>query len=258
VNVVEMEDVVKVYGTGAAAVRALDRVSLRVAAGELVALTGPSASGKSTLLHLAGGLDRPTGGRVTVGGEDLATLSPTQLARVRRAQVGYVFQRYNLVASLTALENVMLPLELSEVPTRQARADAGAALERVGLSPPFDRFPDDLSGGDQQRVGIASAIAGDRKVVLADEPTGALDTVTGDLVVALLAELAAEGTAVVLVTHETRLASWADRVVFLRDGRIVDQSVPDEPPSPPGPPGPPSPPGPPGPPAGPSLAEVGP
>jgi putative ABC transport system ATP-binding protein len=233
VNVVEMEDVVKVYGTGTTEVRALDRVSLQVAAGELVALTGPSASGKSTLLHLAGGLDRPTSGRVVVGGQDLGTLSPAELARVRRARVGYVFQRYNLVASLTAVENVMLPLELGGVPSRQARPAAVAALERVGLSPPFDRFPDDLSGGEQQRVGIARAIAGDRAVVLADEPTGALDTVTGDLVVELLAELASQGTAVVLVTHETRLASWADRVVFLRDGRIVDQSTPDDPPVPP-------------------------
>jgi putative ABC transport system ATP-binding protein len=224
-TIVDLQDVTKVYGTGATAVRALDGVSLTVRQGEFVALTGPSASGKSSLLHLAGGLDAPTSGRVTVDGVELGTLTPPQLARVRRQQVGYVFQRYNLVPSLTAVENVMLPLELGGTPTRKARAAAHTALDRVGLSTPFDRFPDDLSGGEQQRVGIARAIAGDRLAILADEPTGALDTVTGDLVVELLVELSVAGTAVIMVTHEARLASWADRVVFLRDGRIVDESV---------------------------------
>jgi len=243
VTVVELHDVVKVYGSGAAAIRALDGVSLGVSAGEFVALSGPSGSGKSTMLHLAGGLDHPTAGKVTVGGQDLATLRPVQLARVRRCEVGYVFQRYNLVASLTAVENVMLPLEFGGTPTRQARRAAIAALERVGLEGPFDRPPDELSGGEQQRVGIARAIAGDRKAILADEPTGALDTVTGDLVIALLTDLAVQGTAVVMVTHEARLASWADRVIFMRDGRVVDEA-PATPASPP-------------PPAAPPLAEVG-
>jgi putative ABC transport system ATP-binding protein len=232
-HTIELRDVVKVYGSGPAGVRALDGVSLAVAPGEFVAVSGPSASGKSTLLHLAGGLDAPTSGNVAVGGEDLALLRPAELARVRRRQVGYVFQRYNLVASLTAVENVMLPLEFGGVPTRQARGAAVAAIERVGISRPFDRFPDDLSGGERQRVAIARAIAGDRDAILADEPTGALDTITGDLVIELLAELAAAGTAVVLVTHEPRFASWADRVVFMRDGRIVDESVPAAPPAPP-------------------------
>jgi putative ABC transport system ATP-binding protein len=223
---IELRDVVKVYGSGPAGVRALDRVSLAVAPGEFVAISGPSASGKSTLLHLAGGLDGPTSGTVAVGGEDLAHLRPAELARVRRRQVGYVFQRYNLVASLTAVENVMLPLEFGGMPTRQARDAAVAAIERVGISRPFDRFPDDLSGGERQRVAIARAIAGDRDAILADEPTGALDTITGDLVIELLAELAAAGTSIVLVTHEPRFATWADRVVFMRDGRIVDESAP--------------------------------
>jgi putative ABC transport system ATP-binding protein len=230
VSIVEMREVVKIYGAGATAVRAVDGVTLQVEAGEFVALTGPSGSGKSTILHLAGGLDVATTGIVTVGGEDLAQLRPAQLARVRRRQVGYVFQRYNLVPSLTAAENVMLPLEFGGMPTRTARHAARAALERVGLAGAYDRSPDELSGGEQQRVGIARAIAGDRDVVLADEPTGALDTVTGDLVIELLTELAAEGTAVVLVTHESRLASWADRVVFMRDGRIVDQAAVTSPP----------------------------
>jgi putative ABC transport system ATP-binding protein len=224
VTIIELGNVVKMYGQGATAVRALDGVSLRVERGQFVALSGPSGSGKSTLLHLAGGLDHATSGTVTVGGEDLGSLGPADLARVRRCEVGYVFQRYNLVPSLTAVENVMLPLEFGGMPTRRARAAAHTALERVGLSSSYDRPPDELSGGEQQRVGIARAIAGDRQAILADEPTGALDTVTGDLVIELLTELAAEGTAVVMVTHEARLASWADRVVFLRDGRIIDET----------------------------------
>ncbi|MGH9230082.1 MAG: ABC transporter ATP-binding protein [Acidimicrobiales bacterium] len=234
-HAIELRDVVKVYGSGPAAVQALDGVSLTVAPGEFVAVSGPSASGKSTLLHLAGGLDGPTSGTVAVRGEDLARLRPAELARVRRRQVGYVFQRYNLVPSLTAVENVMLPLEFGGMPARQARGAAAAAIERVGISPPFDRFPDDLSGGERQRVAIARAIAGERDAILADEPTGALDTITGDLVVELLAELAASGTSVVLVTHEPRFASWADRVVFMRDGRIVDESSPAPPTPPAGP-----------------------
>jgi putative ABC transport system ATP-binding protein len=230
-----LRDVTKVYRNGAAATRALDGVSLTVGPGEFVAVSGPSASGKSTLLHLAGGLDAPTSGTVTVAGQDLAGLRPAELARVRRVQVGYVFQRYNLVPTLTAVENVMLPLEFGGRPTRAARVDAAAALERVGVDPPFDRFPDDLSGGEQQRVAIARAIAGARQVILADEPTGALDTVTGEMVIELLGDLAAEGTAIVLVTHEPRFATRADRVVFMRDGRVVDDTAATVPPTPPAP-----------------------
>jgi putative ABC transport system ATP-binding protein len=232
-HTIELRKVVKVYRSGAAGVRALDGVSLTVAPGEFVAVSGPSASGKSTMLHVAGGLDAPTSGTVMVQGEDLAQLRPAELARVRRRQVGYVFQRYNLVPSLTAVENVMLPLEFGGMPTRTARGVAAAAIERVGISRPFDRFPDDLSGGERQRVAIARAIAGERDAILADEPTGALDTITGDLVIELLAELAAAGTSVMLVTHEPRFATWADRVVFMRDGRIVDESAPPAAPSPP-------------------------
>jgi len=224
-SVLTLTDVTKVYRNGATPTRALDGVSLAVEPGELVALSGPSASGKSTMLHLAGGLDGPTSGTVTVDGRDLATLNARQLAHVRRVQVGYVFQRYNLVPTLTALENVMLPLEFGGRASRLARVDATDALVRVGLAAPYDRFPDDLSGGEQQRVAIARAIAGERRAVLADEPTGALDTITGELVIDLLADLAAEGTAVVLVTHEPRFTTRADRVVFLRDGRIVDEST---------------------------------
>jgi putative ABC transport system ATP-binding protein len=228
-NVVEVRDVVKIYGAGSTAVRALDHVTLHVRSGEFVALCGPSGSGKSTFLHLAGGLDHATGGTIRVCGRDLGTLSPTELSFVRRSQVGYVFQRYNLVPSLTAAENVMLPLELDGVAIRDARKAALEALSRVGLARPYDRYPDDLSGGEQQRVAIARAITGDRAAVLADEPTGAVDTMTGELILELLVELAGQGTAIVLVTHEPRFASCADRVVFMRDGRIAaEASAPTE------------------------------
>jgi putative ABC transport system ATP-binding protein len=201
-------------------------VSLRIAPGELVAVMGPSGCGKSTLLHLAGGLEDPDAGAVLVGGRDLATVDATARAALRRQEVGYVFQRLNLVVSLTALENVMLPLDLEGVRQREARTRAREALAAVGLTDSLDRYPDDFSGGQQQRIAVARALVVERQLVLADEPTGSLDTVTGDAVIELLAGLpATTGAAVVLVTHEPRYAAWADRVVFLRDGRIVDESV---------------------------------
>jgi putative ABC transport system ATP-binding protein len=223
-KVLELRNVRRTYGSQHTSVHALDDLSLDVHDGEFVALRGPSGSGKSTLLNLAGGLDHPTGGTVRLRGTDLGTLSPAGLADIRLRHVGYIFQRYNLVPSLTALENVMLPLEFGGTRTRTAREVAAAALGRVGLAPPYDRYPEDLSGGEQQRVSIARAVAGRRSIILADEPTGALDTTGGDRIVELLTDLASEGTAVLLVTHEPRLASWAQRVVFLRDGRIVNET----------------------------------
>jgi putative ABC transport system ATP-binding protein len=222
---VRFADVVKTYRQGPEEIRALGGVSLDVAPGELVAVMGPSGCGKSTLLHLAGALEDPTAGRVIVDGVDVAGLSPTDQAELRRKHVGYVFQRLNLVPSLTALENVMLPLELDGIRTAEARRLATDALELVELPAPFDRPPDELSGGQQQRVAIARAVAGTRRLLLADEPTGALDTASGDRIIDLLARLCTEqGAAVVLVTHEPRFAAWADRVVFLRDGRVVDET----------------------------------
>jgi putative ABC transport system ATP-binding protein len=165
--VLELCDVVRRFGAGPTEVVALDGVSLAVEPGELVAVMGASGSGKSTVLHLAGGLDRPTAGRVLIEGRDLAALSATGLAAVRRRQVGFVFQRYNLVPALTAVENVLLPLEFDGRPGPEARRLAEASLERVGLSRPFDRFPDELSGGEQQRVAIARAVTGDRRLLLA-------------------------------------------------------------------------------------------
>ncbi|HVF04344.1 MAG TPA: ABC transporter ATP-binding protein [Frankiaceae bacterium] len=226
----ELHEVTRVHGAGAAEVWALHGVSLAVEPGELIAVMGPSGSGKSTLLHLAGGLDRPTGGRVVVEGTDLGTLNEPALARLRRRAVGYVFQDFNLIPALTAAENVALPRELDGVPWRTARADAERALDEVGIADLAGRFPDDMSGGQQQRVAIARALVGERRIVLADEPTGALDSETGEAVLRLLRARCDAGVAGVLVTHEARHAAWADRVVFLRDGRVVDQAGPVLPP----------------------------
>jgi putative ABC transport system ATP-binding protein len=224
--VLELRDVNRVHGHDQTVVRALDGVSLSVAAGELVAVMGPSGSGKSTLLNLAGGLDAPTSGDIFVEGERLGALSRTALAQLRRRSVGYVFQSLNLIPSLTGLENVMLPRELDGVATRRARRDALAALAEVGLAGLAGRFPDDMSGGQQQRVAIARALVGNRRLVLADEPTGALDSQTGEDVLRLLRARCDAGAAGVLVTHDARHAGWADRVVFLRDGAVVDETAP--------------------------------
>ena len=222
--VLAIRDLTRVHGAGATRVVALRGVCLSVAAGELVAVMGPSGSGKSTLLTIAGGLDSPTSGTVSVEGTDLGALSRSALSALRRRSVGYVFQDFNLVPALTAAENVALPRELDGERPSRARAAALAALEEVGIAELADRFPDDMSGGQQQRVAIARAVVGDRRLVLADEPTGALDTETGEQVLALLRGRCDAGTAGVLVTHEARHAAWADRVVFLRDGVIVDES----------------------------------
>jgi putative ABC transport system ATP-binding protein len=222
--VLELRDVSRRYDDGAAEVAALSSVSLSVGAGEMVAVMGPSGSGKSTLLQLAGGLDGPSDGHVLIDGQDLADLGPRALSALRRRRVGYVFQRLNLIASLSAVENVMLPLELDGIGFKRARAAALEALEQAGFTGSATRYPDDLSGGEQQRVAIARAVVGERALVLADEPTGALDTVAGEAILELLSARRDAGAAVVLVTHEPRFAGWADRVVFLRDGRVIDEA----------------------------------
>jgi putative ABC transport system ATP-binding protein len=224
--VLELRAVTRVHGAGAAEVHALRAVSLQVAVGELVAVMGPSGSGKSTLLTLAGGLDSPTSGTVLVEGTELGTLSRAALAGLRRRSIGYVFQDFNLVPALTAAENVALPRELDGDSSRAARRLATAALDEVGIGELADRFPDDMSGGQQQRVAIARALVGERRLVLADEPTGALDSETGEAVLRLLRQRCDAGASGVLVTHEARHAGWADRVVFLRDGVVVDETAP--------------------------------
>ncbi|SFO32860.1 putative ABC transport system ATP-binding protein [Geodermatophilus obscurus] len=224
--VLVLSGVTREHRQGETVVRALRGVDLSVSLGELVAVMGPSGSGKSTLLQLAGGLDTPTAGRVRVEGRDLAELSRRQVAAVRRRSVGYVFQDLNLLPSLSALENVALPLELDGVRGGLARRAARAALEEVGLGVLAGRFPDEMSGGQQQRVAIARALVGPRRLLLADEPTGALDSTTGEQVLRVLRARCDAGAAGVLVTHDARHAAWADRVVFLRDGVVVDQSGP--------------------------------
>jgi putative ABC transport system ATP-binding protein len=219
----------RVYGEGINAVHALEEVDLDVDRGELVAIMGPSGSGKSTLLTIAGTLEDATSGDVCIDGTPVGTMRASERARLRRRSIGFVFQDYNLLAGLTAAENVSMPLELDGMRAREARAAALTALAHMGIDDLADRFPDDLSGGERQRVAIARAIVGERSLLLADEPTGALDTVNGEAVMRLVREACHRGAAGVVVTHEAHLASWADRVVFLRDGRVIDHTSPPQP-----------------------------
>jgi putative ABC transport system ATP-binding protein len=229
-SALELRQVSKSYGSGASEVHALSQVDLSVERDELVAVMGPSGSGKSTLLTIAGSLEDATSGQVLVDGTDLATLSRSDRAKMRRRSIGYVFQDFNLLPGLKAIENVTLPLELDGVSSKPARAAALEAMEELDVANRMDRFPDELSGGERQRVAIARAIVGGRGLLLADEPTGALDSVNGEGVMRLLRAATHRGVAGVVVTHEAQLASWADRVVFLRDGHVVDQTA-----APPGP-----------------------
>jgi putative ABC transport system ATP-binding protein len=225
-SVLELREVSKVYGDGAAKVQALRNVNLSVEAGAMVAVMGPSGSGKSTLLTIAGSLEEPTSGEVLIGGNPLSGMSRNAKARLRRRAVGYVFQDFNLLPGLTAAENVALPLELDGISAKTAHAAVLRALEGLGLGERASRFPDQLSGGERQRVAIARAVVGDRRLLLADEPSGALDSVNAEEVMRLLHEACKRGVAAVVVTHDAQLASWADRVVFLRDGALVDQTAP--------------------------------
>jgi putative ABC transport system ATP-binding protein len=222
----ELRQVSKSYGEGATMVEALIGVDLTVRPGELVAIMGPSGSGKSTLLTIAGTLEELTSGEVSVLGQDTSAMSRNDRAALRRRSIGYVFQDFNLLAGLTAAENVSLPLELDGTRSKAARASALAALDELGMAERADRFPDELSGGERQRVAIARAVVGDRQLLLADEPTGALDSVNGEGVMRLVRAACKRGVAGVIVTHDAQLASWADRVVFLRDGRVVDHTAP--------------------------------
>jgi len=226
-SMLELRQVSKVYGHGAAEVRALDRVSLAVNEGTMVAVMGPSGSGKSTLLTIAGSLEDPSEGEVLVGGATVTSMSRNDKARLRRRTIGYVFQDYNLLPGLTAAENVSLPLELDGMPARKAHGAAVKALAGLGLADRATSYPDQLSGGERQRVAISRAVVGERRLLLADEPSGALDSTNAEAVMRLVHEACKKGgIAAVVVTHDAQLASWADRVVFLRDGRINDQTAP--------------------------------
>jgi putative ABC transport system ATP-binding protein len=221
---VQAENLTKVYGSGETAVTALDRANISVDAGEFVAVMGPSGCGKSTLLYLLGGLDRPTAGRAIVDGQSLSDLSDDQLTTLRRRKIGFVFQFFNLIPMLDATENAALPVTLDGVAPATAKAKASAWLQQVGLGNRLRSRPDQLSGGQQQRVAIARALVAEPKLVLADEPTGNLDSRASDEIAALLRQVADEwGRAVVMVTHDSHIASYADRIVFLRDGAIVDE-----------------------------------
>jgi len=216
----DLRDVTKIYGEGATEVHALTRIDLSVEAGSLVAVMGASGSGKSTLLTIAGSLEDPTTGEVYVGGRALSSLSRNGKARLRRQTIGYVFQDFNLLAGLSALENVSLPLELDGVSARKAQSAAMESLEDFGLKDRASHYPDQLSGGERQRVAIARAVVGEPALLLADEPTGNLDSATGAEIFALLGRLHDRGTTILLVTHNEELAADSPRAVSLRDGRI--------------------------------------
>jgi putative ABC transport system ATP-binding protein len=226
-SLLELREVSRSYGEGSALVNALHAVSLSVDQGEMVAVMGPSGSGKSTLLTIAGTLEEPSSGQVLVGGQPVGAMSRAAKARLRRRTIGYVFQDFNLLPGLTAAENVALPLELDGTSARKARVVALRSLDRLGLGGRASHYPDQLSGGERQRVAIARAMVGERKLLLADEPSGALDSGNAEAVMQLLHDACkTAGMAAVVVTHDAHLASWADRMMFLRDGRVTDQAAP--------------------------------
>jgi putative ABC transport system ATP-binding protein len=226
VSLLELRNISKSYGEGATMVRALEGIDLSVDRGHLIAVMGPSGSGKSTLLTIAGSLEDATEGDVFIDGASLLRMSRNDKARLRRRSIGYVFQDYNLLAGLTAVENVSLPLELDGVTSRKARDAGMAALDELGLADRAAHYPDQLSGGERQRVSIARAVVGERHLLLADEPSGALDSANGEAVMQLIRNACRRGVAAVIVTHDAHLAAFADKVVFLHDGHTVDQTQP--------------------------------
>jgi len=224
---VQTEDLTKIYGKGETAVTALDHVDMSVEAGEFVAVMGPSGCGKSTLLHLLGGLDRPTEGRVIIDGQPINELPDDALTKLRRRKIGFVFQFFNLIPVLDAVENAALPVTLDGINQKEAKTRAREWLEKVGLGDRLNSRPDQLSGGQQQRVAVARALVAEPTLVLADEPTGNLDSRASEEIVGLLRQVANEwGRAVVMVTHDPRVAAYADRILFLKDGAVVDEARP--------------------------------
>lgn len=222
---IELKDIYKIYSDGDGEIRALDGVSLHVAQGEFVAIVGQSGSGKSTCMNIIGCLDVPTRGTYHLNGEDVSQMNEIQLAGVRSRTLGFIFQQYNLIPKLNVVENVELPLIYKGVPPQKRREAAMRALERVGLADRANKFPAQLSGGQQQRVSIARALAGDPPVILADEPTGALDSRTGQEVLAFIQTLNEDGTTIILITHDNSIADEAKRKIKIQDGRIVSDEL---------------------------------
>ena len=220
-HLIELKDVYKIYPMGDATVHALAGVSLSIDQGEFVAIVGSSGSGKSTAMNIIGCLDVPTSGSYHLGGVDVSTMDDDQQAEIRNKMLGFIFQQYNLIPKLSVLENVELPLLYAGVPAEERRDRAIRSLERVGLADKWKHLPSQLSGGQQQRVSIARALAGSPSVILADEPTGALDSRTGREVLSFLKQLNREGDTVVLITHDNSIAVRADRIIRLQDGRII-------------------------------------
>jgi putative ABC transport system ATP-binding protein len=222
---IEARDLVKTYTMGQTTVHALAGVSLDIAEGEFVAIMGASGSGKSTLMNILGCLDQPSAGHYRLAGEAVESMAPDQLASIRNRRIGFVFQQFNLLPRTSALENVELPMVYAGVKTPQRRERALAALQRVGLGERHMHTPSELSGGQQQRVAIARALVNDPQLILADEPTGALDSKTSEDIMRLLSQLNAQGMTVVLVTHESDIAQWARRKLVFKDGLMVEDSI---------------------------------
>ncbi len=226
--IIELQDVWKTYWMGKAPVHALRGITLKVFRGEFVAIQGPSGSGKSTAMNMVGCLDVPTKGKIFLDGTDIATLSESGLAKIRGIKIGFIFQKFNLINTLTALENVMLPLTFQSIPEGKRKKAARIALENAQLGDRLSHKPTELSGGQQQRVAIARALVGNPEVILADEPTGNLDSKTGTTVMNYLQELHSQGRTIIMVTHDDKLANYADRIEFLMDGQIIESRKADK------------------------------
>jgi len=225
-SLVQTQNLTKIYGSGSTAVTALDHVNINIHDGEFVAIMGPSGCGKSTLLHLLGGLDTPSDGTVIIDGMPIAELPDEKLTELRRRRIGFVFQFFNLIPVLSAVENAALPVTLEGVRPADAVAKARAWLERFGLAERSSNRPDQLSGGEQQRVAIARALVAEPSLILADEPTGNLDTRSGDEIAGLLRDVSKKyNRTIIMVTHDPRIAAYADRIIFLKDGKVVDETL---------------------------------
>jgi len=223
---IQVEKLTKIYGTGTTAVTALDHVNLTIREGEFVAIMGPSGCGKSTLMHLLGGLDKPSEGHVIIGGHNLTDLNDERLTELRRRKIGFIFQFYNLIPVLNAVENAALPVTLDGMKSDESKQKAIEWLTRFGLGDRLQNRPDQLSGGQQQRVSIARALIAEPELILADEPTGNLDTRASDEIAILLRDVSKQyGRTVVIVTHDPRIAAYADRIIFLKDGKVVDETL---------------------------------